>query len=213
MDAILFDFDDTLGDREVSAYRYYRGLLSAYLAEMDDVTAECVIQDCLIAEQHGNANKRDVQNLLERKYGIHLDFDLNEYWNDHFYKYYELFEDTEDVLSYLHGRYKLGIITNGSALGQGMKLQKTGVEKWFDTILISGKEGVAKPDPEIFHRAAERLGVPEERCVFVGDTFSNDIQGALKAGMDAVWFWPHGKRCCAYPVKRITSLSDLKKMY
>ncbi len=55
----------------------------------------------------------------------------------------------------------------------------------FDAILLSHAEGCRKPEPEIYRRAASRLGVEPEACVFVDDIASN-IQGAEAVGMEAV---------------------------
>lgn len=58
----------------------------------------------------------------------------------------------------------------------------------FDAVLISAEEGVEKPDPEIFRRAAARLSVPAEKSLMVGDTPDSDIAGALAVGASALQF-------------------------
>lgn len=58
----------------------------------------------------------------------------------------------------------------------------------FDTILISGEEGVEKPDPEIFERAAERLNVPAARSLMVGDDPISDVIGARSVGAFVMQF-------------------------
>ena len=55
----------------------------------------------------------------------------------------------------------------------------------FDAVVISGEVGLRKPEPDIYAMAAERLGVPVERCVFVDDIGSN-VEGAERAGMTGV---------------------------
>jgi 2-haloacid dehalogenase len=57
----------------------------------------------------------------------------------------------------------------------------------FDDIVVSGVEGVAKPDPEIFEVLAGRLGHPLEGTFFVDDSCRN-VESAGRAGMDAVHF-------------------------
>ncbi|RMG86737.1 MAG: HAD family hydrolase, partial [Candidatus Dadabacteria bacterium] len=46
--------------------------------------------------------------------------------------------------------------------------------------------GAEKPDPEIFHGAARRLGLPPERILHVGDLVREDLLGAQRAGLRAV---------------------------
>lgn len=57
----------------------------------------------------------------------------------------------------------------------------------FDDIIVSGAEGVAKPDPEIFQILARRLGHPIEGVFYVDDSIRN-VDAARTAGMDAVHF-------------------------
>jgi len=57
----------------------------------------------------------------------------------------------------------------------------------FDDIVVSGKEGLAKPDPGIFEVLAARIGRPLERCVYVDDSMPNVETGA-RAGLDAIAF-------------------------
>jgi epoxide hydrolase-like predicted phosphatase len=55
----------------------------------------------------------------------------------------------------------------------------------FDGVVISGDEGIHKPQPEIFLLGAERIGLPPEECVFVDDLREN-CEGAEAVGMTAV---------------------------
>jgi putative hydrolase of the HAD superfamily len=55
----------------------------------------------------------------------------------------------------------------------------------FDAVVISGRVGMRKPDPEIFRHTAELLGLAPEQCVMIDDLSAN-IAGAVKAGMVGV---------------------------
>ena len=59
-------------------------------------------------------------------------------------------------------------------------------------IIDSHVFGVAKPDPRIFHHVSDLLGLPPERCVYVGDTVRYDVQGARAAGFQPFHFDPFG---------------------
>jgi putative hydrolase of the HAD superfamily len=65
-------------------------------------------------------------------------------------------------------------------------LARLGLTTHFDEILVSALEGVEKPAPEIFLRAARRLGVQPGNCVHAGDSPLDDYRGAESAGMLAV---------------------------
>ncbi len=55
----------------------------------------------------------------------------------------------------------------------------------FDAVVLSEHEGIRKPDPEIYHIAAKKLGEPPEACVFVDDVPRN-VDAARAVGMTGV---------------------------
>ena len=67
--------------------------------------------------------------------------------------------------------------------------------------MISEIEQVRKPQAEIFHRAAKRLGVTPKNSVFIGDHPEADIMGAKNAEMKAIWkrslYWQEAKEADA----------------
>jgi HAD superfamily hydrolase (TIGR01662 family) len=67
-------------------------------------------------------------------------------------------------------------------------VEELGWSAHFVAIADSGLLGFEKPGREIFAWTAERLGVPLGRVVHVGDSLAADVNGALAAGMRAVWF-------------------------
>ncbi|KAL3613934.1 hypothetical protein CASFOL_042008 [Castilleja foliolosa] len=61
-------------------------------------------------------------------------------------------------------------------------------DHWFDVVALSAEVEAEKPNPMIFLKACEFLGVQPEDAVHVGDDRRNDIWGARDAGCDA-WLW------------------------
>lgn len=59
------------------------------------------------------------------------------------------------------------------------------VDEYFTEVVLSYKEGIAKPNPDAFHLAATRLGVHPEECVMIDDLASN-CEGAELAGMRSI---------------------------
>lgn len=59
--------------------------------------------------------------------------------------------------------------------------------KWFDGVVVSGLEGVAKPDARIFTLTCERYGLVPERCVFIDD-MANNVESARNLGFHAIQF-------------------------
>jgi len=95
-----------------------------------------------------------------------------------------------DLLSFLRSlrpRYKTGLISNAWPTARASTRQCLNATV-FDLILFSAEEGVQKPDPEIYHRALQRLGVAPHEAVFVDDVLDN-VEGACAVGMRGLQFF------------------------
>jgi FMN phosphatase YigB (HAD superfamily) len=82
----------------------------------------------------------------------------------------------------------------------------------FSVIADSGKLGFEKPDPRIFHFAAERIGVEARELLHVGDAWETDVRGALDVGARAVWFAPTETRSLPEGVIISRSADELRKL-
>ena len=76
----------------------------------------------------------------------------------------------------------LAVVANWD-FGLHEHLERHGLRRWFDAVVISGELGVRKPDPAPFRAALAKLGVEPDRAVHVGDHRPHDEVGALAAGM------------------------------
>ena len=83
------------------------------------------------------------------------------------------------------------------------------LDRFFVAVLVSAIEEVGKPDPEIFHRACRRLEVAPAEALHVGDSVSEDFEGARSAGLAALLL----DRRDAFPgiADRIVSLGEIPK--
>ena len=85
-------------------------------------------------------------------------------------------------------RRALGVISNSTSEEVvRMVLHRADILDYFDCIVSSGTEGVAKPDPEIFLRAVRWLGVLPAEALYVGDKALTDAVAAQAAGLHGVW--------------------------
>ena len=82
------------------------------------------------------------------------------------------------------------------------------VTSFFDVRVISGLEGVEKPDPKIFLVALERLGAGAKESAYVGDNVTYDMEPAQEVGMTGVLL-DRRARHPDFPGLRITSLDEL----
>lgn len=102
---------------------------------------------------------------------------------------------------------ELGVVSNFEEWLERL-LEQLRVSGYFPVRVISGIEGVEKPDPEIFRIALDRMGVAAAESVYVGDHPWFDVEAAREVGMLPVLIDRRG----AYPDAdslRITSLEDL----
>lgn len=92
------------------------------------------------------------------------------------------------LLNALHGKIKLGLITNGLTELQAIRLKKMGFAHHFEFISIAEEVGAAKPHPAIFNHAfAQMSSPPREQVLMVGDNLHTDILGGINAGIDTCW--------------------------
>lgn len=124
------------------------------------------------------------------------------------YESYRLFPDALPALRQVRRQgLKVGLISNFEEWLEGM-LHHWEVGPLFHVMVISGKEGVEKPDPEIFRLALKRAEVAAEDALYVGDHPRIDIEAAEAVGMDGVLIDRRG-RLTDHPGARITSLDEL----
>lgn len=94
-----------------------------------------------------------------------------------------------EVLNDLSGMgFNLHIITNGFLEVQHVKLKHALLHHHFQVILCSEEVGHNKPHPHIFSKALEMAKAKAQNSLMVGDDYRADILGAIRAGMQAVWY-------------------------
>lgn len=88
----------------------------------------------------------------------------------------------------------IGLISNCFS-EESMVIKKSILYPFFDATCLSYDEGIQKPNPAIFKRCIERLGVKADECLYVGDGGSNELEAAQRIGMkaaQAVWYLKKG---------------------
>lgn len=83
----------------------------------------------------------------------------------------------------------VAILTNGWSPLQQHKAQRV---EFDGPVIVSADLGIQKPERKAFEALAQALGVPPGEIAFVGDTPSSDVAGAMRAGMQGVWFDAEG---------------------
>lgn len=208
--AILFDFDDTLGNRREYTYQTFEYLLDHYHTIEDPYERECILQDCMIWDMRGNFDKEFVMQQLKKKYDLDFPFSsFKKWWLENQPRFAITFTGIEEVLALLKQKYKLALVTNGNDQSQRQKVKNTHLEAYFDVILTSGQVGKKKPAPDIYEAALDALDVSSDEALFVGDTFSTDLIGAYRLGIQTVWITPYKMPCSLKEMKQIRHIREL----
>lgn len=204
--AVFFDLDDTLYDHLSPLRATLRDVL-----QLPDESPYGEIyhkfryySDILSAQQAGSFSTGQVEvmeNIRTRRFVLTLaDFgiEINEVQaralqQDYLGRQYdiEMFEGAGELIQELlnHG-IEVGIITNGTLQHQQNKLQALMMDKLLpaNRIFVSGAVGFDKPDVQLFTHVNDQLGIPAERCIYVGDSWRNDVVGATEANWTTIWF-------------------------
>jgi putative hydrolase of the HAD superfamily len=100
-------------------------------------------------------------------------------------------EGIQQLLKRLASRYTLSIVTNTHQPDLVPKhLDEMGVSERFRAVVTSVEFGLRKPHPGIFAHALDRLRAESQECVYVGDDFEADYQGARSAGLESLLIDP-----------------------
>jgi len=219
---IFFDLDHTLWDFDKNSEmafdrifktKYQEIVTQDFIKQYIPINQECwrLYQNDKITHQELRYNRLkfsfDALNYVISEDNIlEIANDYIEFLTDNNY----LFDGAIEVLEYLKPKYKLHIITNGFAHVQEKKINNASLGGYFSTITNSELAGVKKPNSIIFDYALKLANTSKESSIMIGDDFEADVNGALNAGIDAIFF--NEKRVdVSENYKQINHLLELKK--
>jgi putative hydrolase of the HAD superfamily len=158
--------------------------------------------------------RRDTLSRALRLVGIDADAQLADIVDAHvrcFASACAPYDDVVPALERLSSSYALAVITNGPSDVQRSKLQISGLERFFSTVVISGELGYAKPDERAFAAALRGIGAGADEVVMVGDHVERDILGARRVAMSAIWVNRSGEAVPRElePVHQVASLEEV----
>jgi len=122
---------------------------------------------------------------------------------------------SQALLARLRPRYRLGLVSNFYGNLETV-CHNTAIRSLFGVVVDSVRAGFSKPDPRIFWRALDELGVAPPDATFVGDSAARDMAGARALGMRHIWLIAHppappGGPCCPGDAM-IHSLADVEAL-
>lgn len=212
---IIFDYDGVLTKRYVSAYHMYQWIICSITnKEKSDLDVEEMVQTCMIWDEFGHSDKKYVFDKMKEHWFHDLDVSYwRTYWYEHFDAFQIVSDDAFDVLNQLHKHYKLAILSNGFSHSQHKKISSLKLETFFDEVIVSGDYEIQKPDTRIFQIACDKLKLDSSEVAMVGDTFFTDLSGAMRIGMQPVWYCHERRPISDFSVPVVKDFKELEQYF
>jgi putative hydrolase of the HAD superfamily len=215
-DAVLFDLDDTLLDYSTARDTGIRAWVQEVDAARDGRDAARVWRE--LEEHHfrrysaGEVSFDEQRRARLRAFWPHLSESADDELDRAFAAYFAHTEaawspvpGAVETVKALAARLPVGVLTNGNADLQARKLRVLGIP--VVPLFASSELPAPKPDVRAYEAACTELGSAPCRTVMVGDDLTNDVEGAMLAGLRAVWFTRGADRTSPAPV-----ISDLREL-
>lgn len=175
---VIFDMDGVLFDTEKLYERFWIEAASQYgfIMTVEDVAS--------VRSTDANLARK----ILKERLGETFDYDAVKKLRISLMQEFtrlngiEVMEGVRELLDYLK---KHGILTALATVSNRQRaeefLGQGGIAQYFDYIVAGDMVKNAKPDPEIYQKAAKGLGLPCESCIAVEDSY-NGVRSAFRAG-------------------------------
>lgn len=231
--ALCFDLGNTLiefGPRQIAhQYELLKGALEEMLGPCDGAALKAVRDRQIVAPYSNGYRENDLREcgaeLIREIYEVEPeDHQVDALVEARYQAFMDGVEVTGEVLELLRKiqtRYRLALLSNypcGRSIRDG--LAKLGLAEFFACIVVSGEVGFVKPHPRPYELMLEGLGLNADQCVYVGDNWLADVQGAKGVGMRAVLTTQHvpyerfePKEGDHQPEARIGNLAELEGLF
>jgi HAD superfamily hydrolase (TIGR01509 family) len=197
--AVLFDVDETLFDRNLAQRAVLEIIVKQLPGVFDAFKPERVLEAFLesdrimTADFNAGAPSEGLRNmrseLFLRLLGTSEDYvtTITELYVRNYPTVMAPVDGAIPIVKELSLRFKVGVVSNGFPDVQYRKLETIGLRDLFSCIVLSEEFGIRKPNAKIFHHATSLLHMQPSECLYVGDSYTNDVIGAKTAGMQACW--------------------------
>jgi len=224
---VLFDLDDTLFVFEECEFNALRTALDTFgvslpWAQIHEVYWPKRVKYWTQRAETGLERRVTVTSILRDTAAA---LGVNPVDADKLYKvYWEAFSNEAflmpgafEVLEALHGRFPLGMVSNGDDRAQLSRIDAAGIDRFFDVIVVSDGVGIRKPDPRIFEIVLTAMQAEASTALYIGDSYEADMHGAANAGIDFCYFrkdgdFETGELEPDYKVTDLLSLLDILEL-
>jgi putative hydrolase of the HAD superfamily len=198
--AVIFDLDDTLFDRNAAQIQVVKLIVDRFPQTFQGLEQERIVEAFLESDRLSTIDfeaSEPSEGLRDKRTKSFLQLlgvdeenadAITEMYVSDYPKINIPISGAVNAVKELSNKFLLAVITNGLPDVQYRKIEAIGLKDIFSAIVLSEELGIRKPDPEIFLYAAHALRVQPAECLFVGDSYRNDIIGAKTSGMKACWY-------------------------
>jgi HAD superfamily hydrolase (TIGR01549 family) len=159
---LLFDFDGTLLDSFSVHYEVYKIMFARFGIQITKEKFLGIYSPDWYQTYQAMGLPRDVWDMA------------NSYWVEEAEKQTpELFSGIPEMLSQLHGSYMLGLVTSGSKNRVLKDLERTGIQRFFKTVVTANDVHKPKPSSEALELALGNLGLRPDEAVYIGDSYAD----------------------------------------
>lgn len=201
---IYFDLDDTLLDHKSAEQSALRDV-HKHFTLFDEVSVRDLVDtyhDINKKQWDLYSNRKVSRDELQRNrfeqtlQQLTLKGDqydkVGSYYMQCYQNHWKWINGAEDTYQQIAKKYPVGILTNGFAETQRKKVSKFDFHKSAKQIVITEEIDALKPDPKVFRHATELADVAADDILYVGDSFSSDIQGGSRFGWNTAWYTQNG---------------------
>lgn len=202
MALLMIDLDNTLIDRDAA----FRTGVAEFLAAHSLPAAD--VDWVMSVDASGYASRTVVSQAIIDRYGNGLDQDfVIDFLRRGAREHAHVTAETEAALRLARaGGNSVVIVTNGAVPQQTGKITASGLDRLVDAWVVSEGVGSRKPEPGIFHAAAEAVGASLDDAWMIGDRDDADILGAHRLGLRSAWL--HLGRTWSQPAYAPTHIAD-----
>jgi putative hydrolase of the HAD superfamily len=194
IEALLFDLGGTLDADGIGWGERFESMLRAELRDVPNTALAAALE---AGEQAVLRHPRAGELGLEEMISLHVATQLDRLGASNPARVTRIakrfYEETSAALSGRRGllerlssRLPLGVVSNGCG-NTALLLRECGLADLFQCVVDSTRVNAWKPDPRIFSGALASLGRAAERVAMVGDRLDRDVEGAVAAGLRAIW--------------------------
>ncbi|MBO6620490.1 MAG: HAD-IA family hydrolase [Balneola sp.] len=211
---IYFDLDDTLLDHKKAEQNGLKDIHS-HFTEFNDISLDELLSTYHkinkgLWEEYGRGEidrhilhrRRFQETFIELGINSSLYKEAGKVYMNYYRNHWEWIGGAKEAFDKIRSKYDVGIITNGFAETQWMKIKQFGFEEMVSQIVISEEIGAMKPHPKIFDYSTELVGIERSDILYVGDSLTSDVEGGKAAGWKVAWYTVN-------PTKEGEALADL----